>query len=461
MNRAGTWPINTRLSLVTGGSVAVLCLLFSAVLLFALHRLNTHNLIREATVAGDLIAYRLDRGEVGNPLPSIPPSLIRPIQVVDPDGRVVAATADLQGKPPMARFLPKAPHRSALGVVCDHVFGPDRCEIVVAQQVYRNGTWTVYSAVPTVPFYVYPSLLALLIGGTVVATTAVVYGAHRVVRQSLKPVDAIRAQLDEIHKTTLARRVPVFVAKDEVRHLAESVNYTLDRLESAFEELRRFTADASHELRSPITAIRTQIESAMLAPEDTDLNALGRDVLRSLDRLQAIAADLRTLTRLDEGVPGERERLDLAELVAAQLNARRFTRNIVRRLESGVTVTGDRARLDQLIASLLDNAERRAESRLTVSVRWEGPVDGDPRFRAGAAVLEVLNDGAAGGRDRSGTSVQGFTRLDSAGGVSAGGAGLGLPIARQIAESHGGALVITNSPRGACFLLLLPPASPG
>ncbi|MBX6382476.1 MAG: HAMP domain-containing protein [Microbispora sp.] len=422
--------------------------------------MSTHDLVREATAAGDLIAYRLDRGEIGNPLPSIPPSLIRPIQVVDPAGKVVAATADLQGKPPMARFLPKAPRRSASGVVCDHVFGAGKCEIVVAQQVYRDGTWTVYSAVPAVPFYVYPGLLALLTGGTVVATASVVCGVHRIVRRSLRPVDSISAQLDEIHKTSLGRRIRVFIAKDEIRRLAESVNYTLDRLESAYEELRRFTADASHELRSPITAIRAQMECALLAPEDIDVNALVRDVLRSLDRLQVIAADLLTLTRLDEAAMGERERLDLAELVAALLDARRPTRAIVRRLASGVTVVGDRARLGQLVTSVLDNAERRAERRVTVAVRREDADDGDPRFRAGIAVLEVLNDGAVAGGGHGEPSVSRLIRLDSARGGSTGGAGLWLPIARQIAECHGGALVVADSPRGASFLLLLPLASP-
>ena len=148
----------------------------------------------------------------------------------------------------------------ASAVVCNSVFTSGRCHIVVAQQVFHNGDWTIYSAAPTLPFAVYPGVMALLIAGTVVFTIAVAYGARHTVTRSLKPVDAIRAQLDHIQSTDLGRRVPVPMAKDEIYRLARSVNETLDRLEDVLEQQRRFCSDASHELRSPITAIRAQME---------------------------------------------------------------------------------------------------------------------------------------------------------------------------------------------------------
>ncbi|GAA0364662.1 HAMP domain-containing sensor histidine kinase [Microbispora corallina] len=461
MTLADRWPVRTRLAFLTGVTVAVLCILFSAGLMMALHRLATQNLIRETTVAGELIAYSVDRGELVNPLPPVSPNLIRPIQVVDPNGRVVAATRDLQGKPPMANFLPKAPRRNADSEVCDHVFSDHRCDIVVAQQVYRDGgDWTIYSAAPTLPFYVYPPVLILLGGGTVLAVAAVAKGTQRSVRRSLRPVDAIRSELDEIHSTDLGRRVPVPPARDEIHHLARSVNYTLDRLEETLEQQRRFTSDASHELRSPITAIRAQIEDALLAPDEVDMDALGAAVLRSLDRLQSIAADLQTLARLDAGAPCEREPVDLGALVGAELANRRHSRRIVRDLRPGVTVRGDRIRLGRLVTSLLDNAERHASSTVTVIVRrgedGNPAGDDDPRFRGGVAVVEVLDDGSGIAHDQREVVFQRFTRLDSARSRDAGGAGLGLPIARQIAESHGGALDIRDSPEGARFVLCLP-----
>ncbi|GAB3902931.1 hypothetical protein GCM10027612_68760 [Microbispora bryophytorum subsp. camponoti] len=274
--------------------------------------------------------------------------------------------------------------------------------------------------------------------------------------RALEPVRAIRAELDEINASDLGRRVPVPQAKGEIHDLAQSVNYTLDRLEETLEQQRRFTSDASHELRSPITAIRAQVEDALLAPQESDLREIGPAVLRSLERLQAIASDLLTLARLDAGAPCERESLDLGRLVAAELDVRRPVRRVVSRLYPGVIVRGDRIRLGRLIANLLDNAERHAVTTVHLEVRREDPPDGDPRFRFGLAVLEVLDDGAGIAHDQREFVFQRFTRLDAARSRNIGGAGLGLPIARQIAESHGGSLTIIDSSRGARFLVCLP-----
>jgi signal transduction histidine kinase len=378
--------------------------------------------------------------------------------VIDPQGRVFAATEDLQGKPAMAHFFPNPPHRRASTVVCDSVFPHGTCQLVVAQQVYRDdGDWTIYSAAPVFPWYVHLRVLALLIGGTALFTTLAVYGARRTVNRALRPVDAIRAELDEIQSTNLGRRVPVPIPKDEIHQLAMSVNYTLDRLEDTLEQQRRFTSDASHELRSPIAAIRVQVEDALLAPDETDLPAVGRAVIESLDRLQSIASDLLTLARLDAGAPGAREAVDLGELVTTELKRRQATRRIISHLSSGLKVRGDRSRLGGLVTSLLDNAERHASSTVTLTLRREaGDTAADPRFPAGAAVLEVLDDGAGIAFDQRDVVFRRFTRLDAARSRTAGGAGLGLPIARQVAESHGGTLDIHDSAHGACFVLRLP-----
>jgi signal transduction histidine kinase len=445
--------IRGRLALFTGVVVGLLCIVFSTVLLFTINRTATDNLTKEVTAVGELTAYYVDRGKLVDPLPPIPQNLIRPVQVVDPQGRVVAATRDLQNQPAMAHFTPKSPRRVASAVVCNSVFTSGRCHIVVAQQVFHNGDWTIYSAAPTLPFAVYPGVMALLIAGTVVFTIAVAYGARHTVTRSLKPVDAIRAQLDHIQSTDLGRRVPVPMAKDEIYRLARSVNETLDRLEDVLEQQRRFCSDASHELRSPITAIRAQMEYALLAPQEVDPAELCNAVLPSVERLQSIASDLLTLTRLDAGLPYERRPVDLAELVATELNGHRMSREIVQHLATGVTVSGDRMRLGQLIGNLVQNAQRHASSTITITVRR---ADDDPRFPERVAELEVLDDGAGVAADQRETVFQRFTRLDTARSRDAGGVGLGLPIARQIAESHGGTLTIQDSARGARFVVRLP-----
>ena len=449
--------IRGRVVLFTCVAVGSLSVVFSTVLLFAINRMATQNLTQEVTAVGELTAYYVDRGELANPLPPISQDLIRPVQVIDPHGQVVAATRDLQHKPVMAHFVPKGPRRVASAVSCHSVLGSGRCHIIVAQHVYRDGDWTIYSAAPAPPFCVYPGVAAILAAGTVAFTIAAACGARRTVTGSLRPVDAIRAQLDHIRNDNLGRRVPVPAPQDEIHRLARSVNQTLDRLEDVLEQQRRFCSDASHELRTPITAIRAQMEDALLAPEDADLAGLCGAVLRSVDRLQSIASGLLTLTRLDAGAPCERQAVDLAELIAAELKSHQLSRTVIQRLTPGVTVMGDRSRLGRLVGNLIENAQRYASSTITVTLRCGdgGPV-ADPRFPGSVAELEVLDDGAGIAAGQRETVFRRFTRLDTARSRDAGGLGLGLPIARQIAESHGGTLTIQDSDRGARFVVRLP-----
>ncbi|MBP2704486.1 HAMP domain-containing histidine kinase [Microbispora sp. RL4-1S] len=451
----GGLSMRARLTTLTAFVVGLLCITFSAVMLFSLNRMATQNLIRDVSDVGELTAYYVDRGEIIDPLPPIPKNEIRPVQVVDPSGRVVASTADLRGKPPMAGFRPKPPRQTASGEVCDSVFR--RCHIVVARQVYRDGDWVVYSAAPVLPFYTYGSALALLIAGTIGFTVAVACATRRTVTSSLRPVDEIRAELDEISGGDVGRRVPIPSAKDEVYRLARSVNHTLDRLEGALQQQRRFTSDASHELRTPIAAIRAQVEDALLAPAETDPIRLCEAVLPSLERLQSITYDLLTLAQLDHGVDLHRQKIDVSELVAAEVRRRHMSSEVVRRLAPGVTVLADRARLAQLLVRLLDNADRHAESCVTVTVRAE---PGDPtygrRFRDGAAVIEVADDGQGIAEHERERVFLRFARVDTARSRGAGGVGLGLPIARRIAEIHGGDLVVADSAKGARLVVRLP-----
>ena len=123
-------------------------------------------------------------------------------------------------------------------------------------------------------------------------------------------------------------------------------------------------------------------------------------------------------------------------------------------------VTGDRSRLTRLLANLVDNAERHADTTIGVTVRRQpGSACDDQRFLDGVAVLEVSDDGPGIPPDKRELVFQRFTRLDSARNKDSGGAGLGLPIARQIAEASGGTLRIEDSPSGARFVLYLPATS--
>jgi signal transduction histidine kinase len=210
--------------------------------------------------------------------------------------------------------------------------------------------------------------------------------------------------------------------------------------------LRQFTSDASHDLRSPITAMRVLVEEALMDPAEADWPRTGAMVLTGLERLQAIVTDLLTLARLDAGAPLTREPVDLGRLAGAELDRRDHRVPIARDLHDGVCVDGDRLRLTRLLTNLLDNAARHADSKIIVTVRAKGS----------DAVLEVLDDGAGIAPEHRGMVFDRFTRLKASRERDAGGTGLGLAIARDIARAHEGTLTIEDSERGARFVLRLP-----
>jgi signal transduction histidine kinase len=156
--------------------------------------------------------------------------------------------------------------------------------------------------------------------------------------------------------------------RDEIRPLAQTVNATLDRLEAGLQRERRFTSDASHDLRTPITAMRTQMEEALLHPEEADWPATAEATLDSLERLRAIVTDLLTLSRLDAGARDIEAPVNVSELVKGELARRPRMVTVVRDLQPDV-VRGNHLQLVRLLTNLLDNAERHATSTITVSLR--------------------------------------------------------------------------------------------
>ncbi|MEU5886068.1 HAMP domain-containing sensor histidine kinase [Streptomyces sp. NPDC047461] len=283
------------------------------------------------------------------------------------------------------------------------------------------------------------ALTVMLIGfplllGVVAAATWLV------TRRALRPVEGIRREMAAITASEdLARRVPEPDTHDEVAALARTTNATLAALETSVERQRRFVADASHELRSPIASLRTQLEVAAAHPELLDVPGAVQDTVR----LQRLAADLLLLARLDAGEgPGD-TRLDLGEVARREARGR----DGVTVEAAEVEVAGSRNRLERVIGNLLDNAQRHARSVVGVTVRRDGAW----------AVVEVADDGdgvAEADRERI---FERFVRLDEARSRDDGGAGLGLAIARDVAARHGGTLTVRDAPAGgALFELRLP-----
>ncbi|MGW5442461.1 ATP-binding protein [Streptomyces asiaticus] len=266
-----------------------------------------------------------------------------------------------------------------------------------------------------------------------------------VTRRALRPVEGIRREMAAITASTdLSRRVPEPGSHDEVARLARTTNETLTALEASVARQRAFVADASHELRSPVASLRTQLEVGAAHPELLDLDGAVEDVVR----LQRLAADLLLLARLDAGErPTGGTPVALDALVREELAQRVADRVPVRDETAPVAVPGSRGQLAQVLGNLIDNAQRHARSGVRVAVRDEG------RW----AVLEVADDGAGVPEAERERIFERFVRLDDARSRDDGGAGLGLAIARDVAVRHGGTLAVRAAPEGgALFELRLP-----
>ncbi|MFG2024199.1 ATP-binding protein [Streptomyces sp. NPDC048825] len=308
--------------------------------------------------------------------------------------------------------------------------------VAVEATTPEDVTYTVYAGAPlhTEESAVDTALTTMLIGLPLLLLT--VSGVtYLVTRRALRPVEGIRGEMDAItHSEDLSRRVPVPDTHDEVARLARTTNETLAALETSVERQRRFVADASHELRSPIASLRTQLEVGVAHPELLDVKGAVEDTVR----LQRLAADLLLLARLDAGERPTDARFDLAAFVREEASQRNGDRIAVTVDAEAVQVAGSRGQLARVLGNLLDNAQRHTRSSVTVTVRREG----------GQAVLAVADDGKgvpAAERERV---FERFVRLDEARARDDGGAGLGLAIARDVAVRHGGSLTVHEAPSG-------------
>ncbi|MFI1155489.1 sensor histidine kinase [Streptomyces sioyaensis] len=264
-----------------------------------------------------------------------------------------------------------------------------------------------------------------------------------VTRRALRPVEGIRGEMAAITASTdLSRRVPVPSSRDEIGRLARTTNETLAALELSVERQRRFVADASHELRSPIASLRTQLEVAVAHPELLDVPGAVVDTVR----LQRLAADLLLLARLDAGERPADTRVDLAAMVREETSQRVADRVPVQvgELASG-EVAGSRSQLARVLGNLLDNAQRHAAGSVRVAVAREGE----------GLALRVEDDGPGVPESERERIFERFVRLDDARARDDGGAGLGLAIARDVAVRHGGSLAVRT---GSVFELRLPVA---
>jgi heavy metal sensor kinase len=275
---------------------------------------------------------------------------------------------------------------------------------------------------------------------------------------ALRPLSRLAASARRVDVATLDARLPVRGANDELDEVADAFNDTLGRLENAVSEMRQFSAALAHELRTPLAALRGEIELSLRAPsaDEAQQRTLVSQI-EEIDRLTRLIDHILTLARAESGqIQLKSERVDLGELAASlveQLEPVAEARAIGLRCEpsSAVIVDGDRGWLQRLLLNLIDNAVKFTNPNGEVIVRISH--DGN------LARIDVVDTGIGLAPDDVQRVFQRFFRADPARSSSPPGAGLGLSLVAWIAAQHRGEVTVQSRPgAGSTFTVTLPSA---
>jgi heavy metal sensor kinase len=299
-------------------------------------------------------------------------------------------------------------------------------------------------------------LLWLTALGLPIMIVVAVSGGYLLVKRTLAPVERIASKAELITHHNLAERLPVARSGDELERLAISLNHMISRIDEAFQQSKRFVADASHELRTPLTVLRSELESLAHnpPPESDPYERLG-SLLQPVERLSKTVERLFALSRLDAGeAQTEWIEIDLGELVATTAD-----QMLLLAADKGITVTceaqgrvlvsGDRSRLKQVVVNLLDNAIKYTPAN--------GAVHLQVTAAEGRAVLSVEDSGVGIPAEALPHVFERFYRVDTTRSDDTGGAGLGLAIVKTICDAHGAAVRVASAlGRGSSFHVTFP-----
>lgn len=385
------------------------------------------------------------------------------VQIVDGEGRVVDRSAGLgtASLPSPPTLLARLREGEIVMETVPDVGGEPVRLVSLPLQVeghFRYAVQVGTSFRPALAFL--HSARLLFLGGSAAILAAVTLIGAVLAKGALRPIDRIVAMARRIGESNLRQRLPHPGTADEVGRLATTLNEMLDRIERSIESQRRFTADASHEMRSPLSRLRSELEVTLRrlrAPSDYE--AVLRSALEEVERLSRLTEELLILARLDAGERSEvpANPVSLTPLVEDELKRiepQTWERRITITLEGApglsVNVAPDALRL--VVANLLQNAVKFSPlgGRVTVRVLRQGT----------QGLLAVLDTGPGIPPQERDRIFDRFYRGCGSRTPDIPGVGLGLAISRAIAEAHGGTIAVDSLPgAGATFTVSLPLAA--
>jgi signal transduction histidine kinase len=365
------------------------------------------------------------------------------IQVLDASGGIVAASSAQADNKVLTSLRPAAGTVVRAEVGDMPLLDDDHDYLVVARGAsYGGQTYTVVvatsigtqrSTVTTVAKY-------LLIGSPLLLIVVGVAG-WMLAGQALRPVERIRRRVQGIEANDLTERVPVPQTNDEIARLASTMNEMLDRLETGQITQRRFVADASHELRSPLSTVTAGLDVIAPAAKGEAWQDLHQLMRGESERMRRLVENLLVLAKADDAALSmQRAEVDLDDLVDTEALRLREAGTDVKVVTDvhPVRVVGDALRLSQLIRNLVDNAVRAAHTTVRLSTSRHN----------GTAIVTIEDDGDGIPAEDRLRVFERFVRLDTSRTRSSGGSGLGLSIVQEIVKAHDGTVTLSDAPGG-------------
>ncbi|MGV8976709.1 MAG: sensor histidine kinase [Cellulomonas sp.] len=436
------WSLRLRLTVLTAVLLCVTLAVGAVALTTVLSRSRVAALDAIARDRAGTIAALAADDRLPPALPVAEPREIA--QLLDASGLVIASSPNASRTLPVVAPSALAALRSKAGddvlVTSAATSYDDEARVAVRATTYRGAPVTV---VATVPLAEVRGLLGALSVSLVVVvpllTALLAWVIWVVLGRALLPVEQMRRAAAQVARSGGPGSLPVRDVDDELGALARTLNEMLDRLESSAARQRTFTADAAHELRSPIAAVRASIDVARAHPEAYSAAELAADLEGEVLRMQRLVDDLLLLARVGSA-PAGRTVVDLEALAHDAVGAARQADRVGVAVTGSGSALGDAAAIGRVVRNLVDNALRHAATRVQVTVD-----DGS---------VTVEDDGRGMPESDRERVFERFVRLDEARERDAGGSGLGLAIAREVAREQGGDVTLAAAALGGLRAVL-------